>query len=141
MSQVTRDNHLNYINKLTPWLVISYALQSYLYLQWAPAALAWEVIYFLGVALALLVAGCCFFNQHHKIIFHEHHLEVSFKLINYQQELLYRDIQWIEVNRSKHNFATLSLTAKDHTRVQLYHVDNALALKHFLERKRHCLAA
>jgi hypothetical protein len=136
MTLATRENHLRYVNKLTPILVISYALQSYLYTRWAPPGLASEVIIFLGCSLALLIAGFIFFGKHHKIIFHEHHLEVSFALINYHQELLYRDIQWIELTPAKHGFATITLTARDHEQTKLFYVDNALAIKHFLERKR-----
>jgi hypothetical protein len=136
MTLVTRENHLKYINKLTPYLVISYALQSYLYLQWAPKDLASEVIVFLGAALTLLIGGFIFFGQHHKIIFHQHHLEVRFDLLGYQQELLYRDIQWIEVARSAHGFATLILTSKDHAVIKLFYVDQPLSIKSFLEQKR-----
>jgi hypothetical protein len=135
MLLATRESHLKYVNKITPYLVVSFVVQSYIYQRWAPAGLASEVIIFIGCSLALLIAAMIFFDHHHKIIFHENHLEVRFDLIQYHQEVLYRDIQWVEITRSKHGFATLVVTGKDHVETKLFYLDNPLAIKNFLDRK------
>jgi hypothetical protein len=134
--QITRTNHLRYMTRLTPMLLLLYITQALIYRQFAPAPLASEVNLFLGVGLVILILSYQFYDHHHKIHFHQNYLEVRFDILKMKEEILYQNITRVELKKSRHHFGKLILYLKDGGQCHLHHLDSPETISEFLEVKR-----
>lgn len=135
--QITRHNHVRYMAKMTPLLLVLYVVQVILYRKFAPPHMTSDINLFLGVGLALIILCYHFYDQHHKIIFRENYLEVSFDLLKMKEEILYRNIVHIEITKKKHFYGNISLYLHDGNVIHLYHVDSPEFVAETLEKKRY----
>lgn len=134
--EITRTNHLRYMSKLTPLLVAMYILQVVLYQKFAPPALASDVCIFVGVGLALLIIAYQFYDHHHKIVFKANYLEVRFDLLGMKNEILYSNIDEIELKKRNNFFGHIILHLRDGSLCQLHHIDSPEEAAEFLRKKK-----
>lgn len=139
--QITRNNHLRYMAKITPLLLVLYVLQAILYQKFAPAHLSSDMNVFLGIGLAFIILSYYFYDHHHKIIFHPNYLEVRFDILKMKEEILYSNIQTVEVRKKRHQFAHVVLTLRDGNECHLHHVDSPETVAEFIEKKKFRTAA
>lgn len=133
--QITRNNHLRYMARLTPFLLFLYLIQVYLYQKFAPAHLSSDVNLFLGIGLALIILLYHFYDQHHKITLKENYLEARFDLLKIKEEVLYQNVIYIEVKRSRFYYGKVTLHTRDGSVCHLHHVDSPDLIKEFIEKK------
>lgn len=135
--KLTRDHHLNYVLKITPYLILAFAIQAYLYLKIAPGPITYEVIYLLATGLIFLIVTFAteIFETHAD--FHRNHMEIKHKLLRTKEEFLYRDIRWVEIKPTRHAFSHLIFTLHDGRQFKLKNVDMAYELKKLIEKKKY----
>lgn len=133
--QITREQHLRYMTKITPLLLVLYLIQYYLYQNYAPTHLRGEVGPFLGVGLALIVLGYHFYDVHHKVIFHKNYLQIRFDLLKINEEILYRKIDYVELRKKSESFGHLIIFTNDGQVFHLRHIDNPETIRDYLEQK------
>ncbi|HXH30292.1 MAG TPA: hypothetical protein VNJ01_05745 [Bacteriovoracaceae bacterium] len=132
---VTRENHLKYMTKMTPLLILAYVIQSLVYRQFIPGDLATDFTIFLGVGLVLIIICFQYYDQNHKVILKENFLEVRFDILKMHQEVLYQNIDEVEVKRSRHSFAHVTLHLRDGSSVKLHHIDSPELIQQAIARK------
>ena len=134
--QITRHNHLRYMAKITPFLLLLYIVQVVLYRYFAPLHLRGDINLFLGIGLALIVLGFHFYDTHHKVLFHPNYLQVRFDILKMNTEILYQNIVHVEVKKKRHHYADIVLHQLDGTRTSLYHVDSPDLIRDFIHKKK-----
>jgi hypothetical protein len=134
--QITRHNHVRYMAKMTPFLLFLYIGQVLLYQRFAPPNMTSDINLFLGIGLAFIIMCYQFYDHHHKIIFKENFLEVSFDLLKMKEEILYRNIVHVEITKKKHYYGNITLHLKDGSIVNLYHVDSPEFVQDWIEKKQ-----
>lgn len=131
--RITREKHMAYIVKLMPFLLIALVAQCYVYMQWAPYDIALDISIFTGIGLVLTAAGFALYDHFHKVQLHRNHLVVKFALMNYEEEILYRNIQELDVEVTKQAYYNVRLTMKDGSSCKLYYLDDVQDLKSFIK--------
>lgn len=134
--QITRQNHLRYMAKITPLLLILYVAQAYLYRTYAPAHLVSDMNLFMGIGLAFIILCYHFYDLHHQIICHENYIEIIFDLLRMKEEILYSNIVHVEVKRKKHAFGHLEIHDRNGQVFQLHHVDAPEEIQRYIEMKK-----
>lgn len=134
--QITRNNHLRYMAKLTPVLIVLYGLQAVLYQRFAPAHLASDMNLFLGIGLALIILCYHFYDHHHQIVFRENYVEVRFDLLKMKEEILYSNIVHVEIRKKRHYFAHMVIHLRDGSVCHFHHVDSPELISDFIEKKK-----
>lgn len=134
--QITRHNHVRYMAKVTPFLLILYVGQVFLYRRFAPPHMTSDINLFLGIGLAFIILCYQFYDHHHKIIFQRNFLEVSFDLLRMKEEILYQNIIFVEITKKKNYYGNIKLHLKDGSSRQLYHVDSPEFVVDLIEKKR-----
>lgn len=134
--QITRIQHLRYMAKLTPLLLFLYAIQSALYFTFAPYPLASDVNLFLGIGLALIILGYHFYDWHHKVLMHPNYMEIRFDLLGKKDEIIYQNIDLVEIRKKKNHYAHVVLHLRDGSTCHLHHVDSPELITEFIEKKK-----
>lgn len=134
--KITRHNHVRYMAKVTPFLLLLYVGQVLLYNRFAPPHMTSDINLFLGMGLALIILCYSFYDYHHKIIFQRNYLEVSFDLLRMKEEILYQNITHAEITKKKNHYGNITLYLKDGSTCQLYHVDSPEFVMDLLEKKK-----
>lgn len=134
--QITRNNHIRYMAKLTPVLIVLYGLQAVLYQRFAPPHMASDMNLFLGVGLAFIILCYQFYDHHHQIIFRENYVEVRFDLLKMKEEILYSNIVHVEIRKKRHYFAHIVIHQRDGSVCHFHHVDSPELISDFIEKKK-----
>jgi hypothetical protein len=134
--QITRNNHLRYMAKLTPVLITLYIIQVIAYWKFAPAHLAGDMNLILGIGLAAIILCYQFYDQHHKIIFRENYVEVRFDILKMKEEFLYQNIVHVEIKRKRHYYAHMVIHLRDGSTCHFHHVDSPELIADYIEKKR-----
>lgn len=134
--QITRNNHLRYMARLTPCLILLYGIQVLLYKKFAPPHLSSDMNVFLGVGLASIILLYHFYDQHHKITLKENYLEARFDLLKMKEEVLYQNVVHIEIKKSKFYYGKVSLHSRDGSICHLHHVDSPELIAEYIEKKK-----
>jgi hypothetical protein len=134
--QITRNNHLRYMAKLTPFLLLAYVLQVIIYQHFAPAHLSGDMNLFLGIGLAMIIMCYQFYDHHHKIIFKENYVEVRFDVLKMKEEILYSNIVHVEIRKKRHYYAHMVLYQKDGSLCHFHHVDSPELIAEYIEKKK-----
>jgi hypothetical protein len=135
---VTREKHLDHLVRVIPFIVMLYAVQSYVLTRMAPGGFSHDHIVFLGVALCTAIGGFIFYNLKHRVDFFEAHLEISF--LGYKRRLLYSQIAAIHVPEEAESFATITFVTAGKKRFNIYFVDEVHKLKQWVEEKQTAFA-
>ncbi len=122
-----------YIVKLMPFLLLALVAQCYVYMQWAPFDIALDVSIFMGIGLILIAGGFALYDHFHKVQLHRNHLVIKFALMNYEEEILYRNIQDLDVEVTKHAYYNVTMTMRDGSICKLYYLDDVQDLKSYIK--------
>lgn len=134
--QITRHNHLRYMAKITPFLILLYALQVILYQKFAPPHMSGDVNLLMGIGLAFIILCYQFYDHHHQIVFRENYLEVRFDILKMKEEILYQNIVHLELKKKRDYFGHIVLHQKDGSICQLHHVDSPEMIIEYIEKKK-----
>lgn len=104
--QVTREKHLDHMVKVVPLIFLGYAIQVF-FLSKMKTVLGPEAIVFLGVSLASMISLFILHDLKHQVILFEDHLEIKFFWV--KKEILYREIERIEVSNPGESFSHLKI--------------------------------
>lgn len=134
--QITRNNHLRYMAKLTPVLLVLYVAQVIAYQKLAPAHLSSDMNLFLGIGLAAIILLFHFYDQHHKIIFRENYVEVRFDILKMKEEILYSNITHVEIRKKKNYYGHMVIYQRDGSTCHFHHVDSPELIAEYIDKKR-----
>lgn len=134
--QITRHNHLRYMAKITPFLIVLYVAQVIIYQKFAPAHLSGDVNLLLGIGLAFIILCYQFYDHHHQILFRENYLEVRFDILKMKEEILYQNIVHLELKKKRGYYGHIILYQKDGSMCQPHHVDSPELIIEYIEKKK-----
>ena len=134
--QITRNHHIRHMAKITPFLIILYIAQVIIYQRFAPESMRGDINLYLGLGLSLIILCYHFYDLHHKIILHQNYIEISFEILGIKEEILYQNINQVEVKKNKRNFGQLVLHLRDGREYPLYHVDTPEKVVDYLKQKK-----
>lgn len=120
---------MSHLVRLMPLLILAIIAQYYLYTQWTPIELALDVSLFMGIGIALIAGGFGLYDQFHQVHLYRNHLEVKFNLMGYHEEILYRDIEDIDIQVTKHAYYNVTLYLWDGSTCKLRYLDDVHDLK------------
>lgn len=134
--QITRHNHLHYMARITPLLIVLYVAQMIIYQKYAPAHLSGDMNLFLGIGLAFIILCYQFYDHHHQIIFRENYLEVRFDILKMKEEILYQNIVHLELKKKRDLYGLIIVYQKDGSMFQLHNVDSPELIIEYIEKKK-----
>ncbi|MBA2403485.1 MAG: hypothetical protein H0V66_01830 [Bdellovibrionales bacterium] len=133
--KVTRENYAKFVSKAIPLLTLAYFLQAYFYLEYAPEAVAKEVVGCLGLSLVGLFIYYFVYDRYHTVVFHPTYMEIRFDPLQIHQECLYREIMDVQIKDGKKSYHHVMIHLKSGDVLKLAYVDNAHTIrKYLLER-------
>src|SRR6218665_3902162 len=87
-TKLTREKHLDHMVRVVPFIVMCYAVQSFIILKMSPTNFSSISLSILGGFLAFMIGGFITYDLKHQVTFHEDHLVMTFlgwkKIIPYQ---------------------------------------------------------
>ncbi len=134
--QITRHNHLRYMAKITPLLIVLYIAQVIVYQKFAPAHLSGDMNLLLGIGLALIILCYQFYDHHHQILCKGNYLEVRFDILKMKEEILYQNIVHLELKKKRDYYGHIILHQRDGSVCQLHHVDSPELIIEYIEKKK-----
>ena len=135
--KVTRENHAHYMGRLAPLLLAAYVAQTWCYYRFLSPALAHDISIFLGVGIILIAAAFLIHDFCYVATLHDNHLELKLSPFPYQDEILFRDIEEVEVVSTRFAFSHLKLTTDEGKNIWLYNVDDAHKISEAIKNKRY----
>lgn len=133
--EITREKHLDYMVRLMPILLLAYLAQILLYLKFAPRQLAIDISVFLAVGLVLIALAFALYDHFHTVLLHRNHLEIKFPIFKYHEEILYQNIQSIEIKATRHAYYNVKLYLRDGQELRLYYLDDVQELKRCIKNR------
>jgi hypothetical protein len=127
--RITREKHMAYLTRLMPLLALALVAQCILYMQWAPIEIAVDVSIFEGIGIILFAIGFALYDHFHIVSLHRNHLSIKFPLLSIEEDILYSQIQSIDVEATKHAYYNVTLTLRDGAQYKLYYLDDVQELK------------
>jgi hypothetical protein len=137
MMKVTRENHASYMGRLAPILLFAYVAQTWCYYRFLSPALAYDISIFLGIGMILIAAAFLIHDHCYVATLHENHIELKLNPFPYQDEILFRDIENVEVVKTRFSFSHLKLTTDEGKTIWLYNVDDAQKISEAIKNKRY----
>lgn len=134
--QITRHNHLRHMAKTTPLLLLLYVAQVIVYQYFAPETMRGDINLFLGMGLAAIILCYHFYDIHHQVVMRPNYIEVRFDILRMKEEILYQNINFVEVRKRKNHYAHLVLHLRDGSECHLYHVDSPDLISEYIEKKK-----
>lgn len=134
--KMTREKHLEYMVKMAPFLFFAVVIQIFVYAQFFEPVLIQEIGIFLSVGSALILAAFYAHDHFHQVLLKENFLEIRISPLNYQEEILYRNITSYEVTHHKSGFSNVKLHLRDGAPVRLYYLDDAEGFIHAIKKKQ-----
>ncbi|MES2525813.1 MAG: hypothetical protein V4598_01950 [Bdellovibrionota bacterium] len=135
--KVTRENHAHYMGRLAPLLLVAYVAQTWCYYRFLSPALAHDISIFLGVGLILIAMAFLIHDFCYVATLHDNHIEFKLHPFTYQDDILFRDIEAVEVVSTRFPFSHLKLTTDEGKNIWLYNVDDAHKISEVIKNKRH----
>ncbi len=135
--KVTRENHASYMGRLAPLLLTLYVAQTWCYYRFLSPALAYDISVFLGMGLILIVAVFLIHDHCYTATLHDNYLELRLLPFPYEDEILFRDIDEVEVVPTRFAFSHLKLTTDEGKNIWLYNVDDAQKISEAIKNKRY----
>lgn len=135
--KVTRENHAHYMGRLAPLLLVAYVAQTWCYYKYLSPALAYDIAVFLGIGLILVVAAFLIHDFCYVATLHDNHIEFRLHPFPYEDEILYRDIEEVEVVSTRFPFSHLKLTTDEGKNIWLYNIDEAHKVAEKIKNQRY----
>lgn len=132
--KLTREKHLDHMVKVVPFIVMCYAIQSFIILRISPTDFSGFTLSLLGGFIALMIVGFITYDLKHQVIFHDKVMSCHF--FHAHHTIRYEDIYEVEVKEPGESFATLTLKTSQ-GKFSFYFVDEASSVKEFLESKKY----
>jgi hypothetical protein len=132
--RITREKHLASIVRLMPWILIGLGIQAYAFLHWAPTSVVIDVSIFSGIGLSLVAISMSFYDHFHQVRLHRNYLHVSYPLVGHEEEILYRDIEYMDIEVSKHAYYNVTLTLRAGESLRLNYLDDVQDLKSYVKQ-------
>jgi hypothetical protein len=133
---LSREKHLDHMARVVPFIVMGYALHSYVLLKITPKGFGSQGLVFLGVMLAVMIAALIVYDVTHKVQFDKSTLTISMKWGQYQRVIHYPDIASIEVRDPGESFSTLIFRLQSGKKIRFYFVDDAQKIKEWIDEKK-----
>lgn len=121
--KITREKHMAHLVRLMPILLLAVGVQYYFYTWWAPTQIVVDVTIFMTIGLGLIALGFAFYDHFHTVQLHRHYLAVTFSPIQYHEEILYRNIEGVDVETTKHSYHNVTLYLRDGSTCKLWYLD------------------
>lgn len=133
MVEITREKHLNHMVKVVPFIVLCYAIQSFIIMKIGPGELAGISLSVLGGFLACMIAGFVIYDMNHKVQIFDDHLKIRFLIT--ESIISMSDIESIHIGDPGESFSSLTLKMSSGKRT-FFFIDNAEKIKSFIEEKK-----
>lgn len=133
--KVTRENHAHYMGRLAPLLLVAYVAQTWCYYRYLSPALAHDISIFLGVGLILIATAFLIHDFCYVATLHDNHIEFKLHPFSYQDDILFRDIEEVQVVSTRFPFSHLKLTTDEGKNIWLYNVDDAHKISEVIKNK------
>lgn len=134
--EITREKHIQYMTKLTPALIGGCLIQAYLYQKFVPSVNPVEVTMFLLSGVAMIIAAFVAHHHLHSVSLHQNYVKIKMKGLDYEEDLLYRDIVELEVAPSKRSFSHVTFSMRDGRKLRVFYIDDAPEIKRIIEERR-----
>lgn len=132
--KLTREKHLDHMVKVVPFIVMCYAIQSYVILKMSPTEFSSITLSILGGFIASMILCFVTYDLKHEVYFHTDKLSCHF--FHSYHEISYEEILSIEVKEPSESFSSLKIeTTKG--KFTFYFVDDAQKIKEWIESKKH----
>lgn len=122
--------------KLAPYLMVAIVIQTYIYSRFFPGPMAQDIGVFLAVGVALILVGFYAYDHFHQVQLKENYLEIRVRPLQYQEEILYRNITAYEIIPTRHGFSNVKLHLREGHAVKIYYLDDAERFVQWIERKQ-----
>lgn len=133
---ITREKHLDHLVKVTPLIVLGYALQCYILMN-MKSSLGSMPLMILGIALVMLIGGFVLYDLKHQIKLDQSNLAISF--FAYHKVIPFQEIHRIHLSESTHSFSILMLETHTQGKIRLYFIDDAHKIKQWIDSKQSSL--
>lgn len=128
---LTREKHLDHLVRVTPLIVLAYAVQGYVIMTVTTGG--HSLVLSLGASLIGMILCFVAYDNFHRVDCFEGHIDVQWLL--FHQQIKYSDILDVSVSDDSQSFSTVTLTLT-RGKTRFYFVDDALEFKAFVDSKR-----
>lgn len=135
--KVTREDHAIYMGRLAPLLLVAYGAQTWCYSRYFSPALAHDISIFLGIGIILIAAAFLIHDLCYIATLHDNHIELKLTPFPYQDEILFQNIEKVEVVKTRFSFSHVKLTTDEGKNIWLYNVDDAHKISETIKNKRY----
>lgn len=135
--KVTRENHAHYMGRLAPVLLVGYVAQTWCYYRFLSPALAYDISVFLGIGLILIAMAFLIHDFCYVATLKDNYIQFKLHPFPYEDEILYRDIEEVEVVSTRFPFSHLKLTTDEGKTIWLYNVDDAQKVAETIKNRRY----
>lgn len=132
IGKVERNNHLNHLTKILPFVAVVFGLQCYLIYQISSGIDIGNYTFFLGVSLASFVGALLYYDTNHHIIIYQNRLHIYFQIMGVNEEVYFTDIQEMYVPEEDINFSTMVIKTHDDKKYKLHFIDHPYHVKKFI---------
>jgi len=131
--KITREKHLDHMVNVVPFIVMGYAVQSYVIFQMAPEAFTRNELLSFGLFLAFMIGGFIYYDHYHQVTFQVEGLDISF--LGKKKRITYSEIWSVKVIDPGQSFSTMVIESA-HGKNTFYFVDQADELKAWIESQK-----
>jgi hypothetical protein len=117
--------------RVVPFIVVCYAIQSYVILRVNASPVGQLSLMILGLVLAAMVAGFVAYDLKHQVEIFEDHLSISF--LGAQTVLPFSEISQIEISHPGESFSTFTFKCYG-KKYRFYFIDDAEKLKSWIDK-------
>ena len=132
--KLTREKHLDHMVRVVPFIVMCYAIQSYIILKLSPTEFSSITLSVLGGFIASMILCFVTYDLKHEVFFHEDKMSCHF--FHTHHSIRYQDIYEVEVKEPGERFTTVILSTSE-GKFSFYFVDDAQKIKEFIEAKKY----
>jgi hypothetical protein len=130
--QITREKHLDHMVRVVPFIVLCYAIQSFIIFKFSPSEFSSVGLSILGGFIALMIGGFILYDLKHRVKLFEDHLTIEFLFSS--KTIKFEDIKSIVVKDPGQTFSNLIIiTAK--RKYTFYFIDDSEKIKKMIESK------
>lgn len=130
---ITREKHLDHMTKVVPFIVMCYAIQSFVIMKVAPGDFSSVSLSVLGCFLAAMIGGFITYDLKHSVTLEEDHFVISFFHVNHK--ISYHDIESVHINEPAQSFSNVSVKTPS-GKFTFFFIDEGDKVKAWLEEKR-----
>jgi hypothetical protein len=128
---LSRENHLNHMTKVVPFIFFIYGLQSYFLLSFSGRHLG-STLMWLGVTLSFLISSLICYDMTHKLkVNDDDSFEVGFSWLSMRKFQL-NEIKDVKIISDQEKFASIVIELRSERKIHVFFVDDAEKIKKLL---------